>query len=221
MNWRRNMDEYYVYGHRRLDTGKIFYIGKGKGRRLTMKNHSERWKHIVEKCGYSAEKLLVNLTETQAYKWEKLLIEEYRNGGFELANIQDGGEKFSASLASKIRWSDPKERQWRIRMNKQIWSDPEKREKMLSGLIKFDGAAKSKFGKKAWQSLEYRAKFEKTYRGFISPEGKVYSPVVGIRRFARQYQLDPGELIKVHNGKRRQHKGWTKYFNDCKQSTGN
>lgn len=99
---------------------------------------------------------------------------------------------------------------------KLIWKNASKETKLKMGwaIRQLSSEEKSKQGKINWQNSEYRAKFTKSYEGFIDPNGKIYSPIVGIRQFARINNLDAGELIKVYNGKRKQHKGWRKYSKD-------
>ena len=88
------MNGYYVYSHTRNDTGKIFYIGKGKGERLRKRSNrrNEHWLRIVNKHGFTPHILLDNLSEDTAYQYEKEFIGLYRSLGYELVNHTDGGE---------------------------------------------------------------------------------------------------------------------------------
>ena len=44
---------FYTYVHVRLDTNKVFYVGKGKLRRAYSKQHRNKyWNNVVNKCGY-------------------------------------------------------------------------------------------------------------------------------------------------------------------------
>jgi len=46
----------YIYLHRRNDTGEVFYVGKGTGKRAT-ETHSRNshWHNVVNKAGFTAE----------------------------------------------------------------------------------------------------------------------------------------------------------------------
>lgn len=86
------MSRFYVYAHRRLDTGNIFYIGKGTGRRaLTKGGRSALWTRIASKHGYRVELLIAGLTEAQAFAMECHFIAKTPD----LCNHTDGGEGIS------------------------------------------------------------------------------------------------------------------------------
>jgi hypothetical protein len=82
---------FYVYAHTRPD-GRIFYIGKGVGKRMhTTSARNQHWQRIVRKNdGFIAVKLADSLTETQALDLEAELIGYFRTFG-PLANILDSG----------------------------------------------------------------------------------------------------------------------------------
>ena len=84
---------YYVYQHMKADTGEIFYVGKGMGRRAHDSYHrSKYWKNIIAKHGISVEFIKMNITESEALDLEILTIEKYRNQGLNLINMTDGGD---------------------------------------------------------------------------------------------------------------------------------
>ena len=85
--------EYYVYEWIRLDTNEPFYVGKGKGRRwCVLKRENDRFNKIVNKIPVAVNILESNLCEKEAFEYEIYYINEYRNIGFDLVNICDGGE---------------------------------------------------------------------------------------------------------------------------------
>lgn len=85
--------KYYTYIHYRKDSGAPFYIGKGKESRFTDKsNRGIYWKRVVEKHGFEAEILANWDTEEEAISHEKLLISCFREMGFKMANLTDGGD---------------------------------------------------------------------------------------------------------------------------------
>ena len=91
------MNNFYVYRH--LDkNGRVFYIGKGKGRRAYDKNNRNVfWKTYVEYNNgeYIIEIIKSNLSEDEAYDLE---INEIKNIGLnKLTNISPGG-RFNSNI---------------------------------------------------------------------------------------------------------------------------
>lgn len=89
--------EFYVYEHWRFDTGKCFYVGKGRGKRShSPHNRNRHWKNIVAKLdasgsGYEVRIIVSGLTEDEAFRLEQERIRYWRQS-VDLANISDGGE---------------------------------------------------------------------------------------------------------------------------------
>ncbi len=67
---------FYIYIHKRIDNGVVFYVGKGtKDRLYSKRGRSKVWKEIVnETGGFIAEKLEDNLTNEIALQKESDLI---------------------------------------------------------------------------------------------------------------------------------------------------
>lgn len=89
-------NKFYVYAHIRNDTGEVFYVGKGCGRRAYEKdNRNIYWKRIVNKYGYEIEILFNNLSEHEALTLEIEMIDKYGRkdlGLGLLVNLTDGGD---------------------------------------------------------------------------------------------------------------------------------
>lgn len=84
---------FYTYCHTRNDTNKIFYIGKGKdSRAFHLHQRNKLWHNIVNKHGFQAEILSYWKTEKEAFDHEKLLILCFKDMGYKLSNMSDGGE---------------------------------------------------------------------------------------------------------------------------------
>jgi hypothetical protein len=111
--------EFYTYGHYTED-GRLFYIGKGVGRRAQLKtNRNKHWHHTVAKYGLKVQIFAKWATEKEALDHECLLIAYYKNEvGIKLVNCTDGGEgssgfvmsaeqKAKLSASSKLKWQDP------------------------------------------------------------------------------------------------------------------
>lgn len=84
---------FYTYAHFRPDNS-VFYIGKGRGRRAwSDKNRNPYWHHIISKHkDYRVQVLAQWATEQEAFDHEKFLIWCFRDMGYSIANIADGGE---------------------------------------------------------------------------------------------------------------------------------
>lgn len=86
-------EKYYVYEWYIIDTGEVFYVGKGTGDRC--KEHKRRNKMFLDfynthDCTYRIIKN--NLNEKDAFDYEKELIEYYRTStNYRLSNVLDGG----------------------------------------------------------------------------------------------------------------------------------
>lgn len=84
---------FYTYLHTRLDTGEIFYVGKGHSSRAWQKKgRSKWWQSVVNKCGYAVTIAAKWAKEADAFSHEKLLISCLRELGKPLVNICDGGQ---------------------------------------------------------------------------------------------------------------------------------
>lgn len=81
---------FYVYVHRRKTDGRVFYVGKGSGRRAkALGGRSKSWHAIVEAHGFAWEIVEDGLTETEAFEREKAVIADLGRSG--LCNLTAGG----------------------------------------------------------------------------------------------------------------------------------
>lgn len=96
-----NNNKFYVYIHRRLTDGKVFYVGKGcKDRANSTHGRNSRWLNIVKKHGFTVEIPFDNLSEEEAFQIEVDTIKEMRYHFEEfMCNLTDGGEG-----ASGYKW---------------------------------------------------------------------------------------------------------------------
>lgn len=94
------MDKYYVYAHTNEKYG-VFYVGKGKGKRLFVTgNRNVFWKNIVKKYGYQAVIIEECDTEEVAYQREIHWINHFKSLGGCKANFTLGGDGVNV----KVRW---------------------------------------------------------------------------------------------------------------------
>lgn len=84
---------YYTYIHYREDDNIPFYIGKGQNNRHRMsQGRNKYWQNIVQKHGFISELLSIFETEQEAFEHEAFLIKIFKEMGYKLANLSDGGE---------------------------------------------------------------------------------------------------------------------------------
>lgn len=89
------MNMFYTYAHVRNDNSKIFYIGKGSGRRMYRRDaRNSHWHNVAKKAGYTPILLATWKTEKEAYEHEKFLIECFAGS---LVNQSSGGDGNNAS----------------------------------------------------------------------------------------------------------------------------
>jgi hypothetical protein len=84
---------FYTYSHV-TPQNRLFYIGKGQGKRAhQLKYRNEKWKKVVVKYGQPIVQILAHWkTEAEALDHEMLLISCFKDMGYDLANLTDGGE---------------------------------------------------------------------------------------------------------------------------------
>lgn len=82
---------FYVYVHKRISDGSVFYVGKGCGKRAWKKSdRNDWWKAIEKKHGRMVEIIARGLSEEEAFDMERRTIMEI--GRESLCNLNDGGE---------------------------------------------------------------------------------------------------------------------------------
>lgn len=86
--------DFYVYEHRRKDTGAVFYVGKGCGQRAkNLHNRGRYWCNVAKAAGgINITYPVINVDEEMAFLAEMELIDAYRKRGIRIVNISDGGE---------------------------------------------------------------------------------------------------------------------------------
>lgn len=84
---------YYVYEWFNVDTGEVFYVGKGKNSRYKdVRKRNKYFKNYYNKYNCDVRKVKVNINEYEAFEKEKELIKYYRSIKQCKCNIADGGE---------------------------------------------------------------------------------------------------------------------------------
>lgn len=121
------MNEYYVYKWIISDTGEVFYIGKGKGKRCYQtRKRNKFFLDIYKSHNCHVEIIECDLTEDMAFEKEKYWIKFYREKtNYRLTNQTDGGEgssgyvmsssaKNKISVSSKRMWQNKDWREYQI-----------------------------------------------------------------------------------------------------------
>lgn len=163
---------FYTYIHRRNDTGAIFYVGKGRGRRAyDVRSRNTYWKNVVGKAGHSVEMLITGVDEELAFFIETEAIDLYRMRGIKLVNLTDGGDGASGySHSESTKQSMSISRKGRKAWNKGAVVPQEVKDKISA----------SNKGQKAWNkgiqsNQEHREKISKSLIGNDYHKGKLAS----------------------------------------------
>lgn len=161
---------FFVYEHRRADTGEIFYIGKGKWtplkrytRAATTSKRNIHWKRIVAKAGgFTHHVVMEFLSERDALAEEVRRIELHgrSNSGGTLSNITAGGEGQSGVVMAddtkkKIAAANrgrPKPLHVRLAVSAAQRGVPNPPEQVAAHAKRMSGSGNPNFGKK--NSLE-------------------------------------------------------------------
>lgn len=94
--------KFYTYIHLRESDNKVFYVGKGQGKRAwAHKGRNPHWRSVAAKHGVKVEVCAHWPTEQEAFNHEKFLLECFRDMGAPLTNLTDGGEGTSGCVPSQ------------------------------------------------------------------------------------------------------------------------
>lgn len=94
-------EQFYTYMHCRKTDGKVFYIGKGKGKRAWQRHgRSQRWHRTAAKHGFDIHVCAKWASESDALAHEIFLIDTFRHLEHPLTNLTDGGEGISGFRAT-------------------------------------------------------------------------------------------------------------------------
>lgn len=140
---KSNDRKYYVYAWYYVDTGDIFYIGKGSGNRYkTVKRENNKFNEIVSQYECSSGILMNNLTEKEALMYEEIAINVAKEKGYLLANKFKGGRQPPSCIGREVS------EETKARMSKSMKSfydkHPERKEKASKDFKKFLKTEKGK-----------------------------------------------------------------------------
>lgn len=125
-------NRFFVYLHRRASDNKVFYVGKGTGRRhLKAHGRNQHWHNVAKKHGWSHDVVFSGLSHAEALELEKDTILEMLYFSQPLTNKNAGGTGFSG-------WKMPAITRKRIGAAVSASFTPERRDaysKMISGRV--------------------------------------------------------------------------------------
>jgi hypothetical protein len=141
---------FYVYEHIRPDTGKIFYVGKGK--KYRHKSKSDRnfyWKNIVAKAGgFDARIIFENEDNELILLCEQERIDQLKRIGIKLCNLTTGGEGLAGFAHSEETKQKIKEKA-KSRPKRNLSTEHKEALRKANTGIKFTEERKKKIAEKA------------------------------------------------------------------------
>lgn len=193
-------DNFYVYVHKKQDTGEVFYVGKGnRGRATRLDSRSPHWLSIVARHGFTVDFIKKGLPEACALTLERLAIAGY--GRDRLCNKTDGGGGSWGYLHDPKTIAKMSERRKGIKAITAPEVEQARREKLRQARLgkttsqaHKEACRRAQLGKR--QTLESRAKKAAAVTGVKHPR---YDPT--IRRFvhpvAGAMEADRYEFMEV------------------------
>lgn len=193
---------FFVYIHRRETDGKIFYVGKGKGRRHLVKcGRSLHWINTVKKHGIIIEKYVEDVDEELALFVELELVDKLLSLGVKLCNITCGGDGSLGKASDETRV-----KQSLAKLGKK---------QSVDHAIK---SANAKKGKKQPRCAVEKVRKIKSKK-VINTNGEIFSSASdAARKFSKKYGVNAsqGNISMCCRGERNQAYGigWS-YLDDC------
>ncbi len=210
--YRRDPNEriFYVYVHRKIDNGDIFYVGKGHSKRAQSKSgRSNHWRNIVKKHGYTIEYIECNLTEPESFDLEIRTIRELKDSGIELCNKSLGGEgncgmkhteetikKFSEAKLGKKQSNEHAQKSRLAKLGKK--QPKEAVEKVVAlkrkKIINSDGDI--------FESANSAAREIKRLTGVSASQGNISMAANGLRKeaYGKAWSYDIDNIPKLYTG---------------------
>ena len=187
---------FYTYAHYTPE-GRLFYIGKGHGRRAYIfHKRNNYWNHVVEKYGKPNVQILANWgTEQEAFDHEILLIDCLKDLGHKLVNLSNGGEgpsglQHSEKFKQKIS-NLHKNNKWRLGL-----SNSDKQKESARQIFKDNKYAEGNTYQRKWVWIGTNIKTNEVFK-FIGEKAM------------KESGIQHSNVIKCINGLRKSHKGYT------------
>lgn len=154
------IDSYYIYEYYIKDTGEVFYVGKGKGRRVYSGKRNKFCEDMKSTHDWDYRIVYSDLSEQDAFDFERGLIIWYKeHTNYRLTNVTDGGDGVSGWVP------DENFRKKQSELSKGRWNDPIYRAKIIADRHHPDST---------YQSKEFKDKISKLVSGNNNPNFKNY-----------------------------------------------
>lgn len=211
--------KFYVYIHRRKSDGRVFYVGKGTGKRaLRTSGRNRYWKRVYNKHGRIVEILLHFEKENCAFSFEKAMIALY--GKENLTNTTDGGEGVcglvhSEEARKKMSGPRPNAKNW---LKGRIPPDylKEKWRKAKLGKKQSPEHAQKSRTNKVGVKIQDTSKFNLSKRKPVrNSKGEVFeSAATAARAMSERFNVNAsqGNISMCTNGKRKTAYGMKWFF---------
>ena len=213
--------KFYVYVHIAEKNGRVFYVGKGQGRRAyTHQHRTAYWKNIVARDGLFVLVVADNLSEHDAFEIEADLIsrlgrKDLKSG--ELVNLTDGGEGTSNPSAKTRALLSAASRGNKHSLGR-VLPEWERKARSISNLgKKRDDEAKANLAKSKLGAKNPNHN-PNVYK-FAHEDGRVVHCTQNeIKRIMKSDGVKPALLkgvSEIASGKRRQIAGW--FLNEARE----
>ena len=218
---------FYTYAHY-TPQGHLFYIGKGHGKRAhNFYDRNKLWKSTVDTHGLPNVQILANWdVEEEALDHEKLLISCFRDMGYKLANLTDGGEgtsgyKYTPEQIETSRlahrgypaWNkgiplsaETKQKLSQALKGRTVWNKNKKWDENRKVTKKHSEAARKQFLGNTFRVGNTQNR-EFVWVGTHTQTGAVIR-IVGLKEMF-EGGFKSSNICKCVNGKRKTHKGYT------------
>jgi hypothetical protein len=190
-------NNYYVYEYFIIDTGEVFYVGKGKNDRAFKYKRNKFCEDMKNTHEWNIRIVNENLMEEDAFNKERDLIKYYRdNTNYRLTNQTDGGDGVSG-------WKPPQT--FRIKqsnISKERWNSDGFREKMIEIRRDEDGIFHSKKFKQKMSSIT-KGSLNGNYNNRWDDEQKLHLSIIRKELSLAKGTKNPKskKIMCVENGK--------------------
>lgn len=211
-------ERFYVYEHTRRDTGGVFYVGKGCGRRAFSKSsRSKHWRAITSKHGYDVRFVVTDIQEELALLTEIERIDQLSRLGIRLANLTIGGDgiclnpsseakRIAAVVAAQLRTDVRVKRSNSMRI---AWSESGYRERVGSAI----SAAFQRESSRAKKSAASKASSATRAKQVICLEtGTTFKSMAEAAKWAGEatkFSASPSKICLACQGERKSAYGYT------------
>jgi len=161
---------------------------------------------------YLFDKSMLLRREQDWIDWIKPEYNAELKAGYSIIHVHDPEVRAKISRTVTELWKNPT---YKANFVSKIKGRPSKRkgcklseetkEKVRQANL---GAKNPNYGKPRPQS--FMDKMRKNYSGIVSPDGEVFTNIVGLNEFCRQHGLDSGGMSRLVGGKIKSYKGWTR-----------